>query len=197
MTKNKANYTPTQALECLQGISKNAFYNDMKNGALSYHEEPWGKKTRRYIEGAELARVYGKKFKPQRLDETLQDVPQKQDATLQQNIKTPPENTNLQVEVDFLKEQLTDKKQTIDDLRKDRDEWKEQAKRLALTYQPNAQATEKPAEGKESFLASQGSKNLSITLYDLLWAFIIAFLCVALVVVTKGYWLPYVNMLAK
>ena len=65
MSKNKTKYSPTEALKYLDSISKNALYDAMNNGRISYTEEPWGKRKRRVIDGSELARYYKGSFKPQ------------------------------------------------------------------------------------------------------------------------------------
>jgi len=102
MTKNKHDFTPTEALELLEGISKNTLYNDMNNGKLSYEERDWGNKKRRYIQGAELARVYGKSFTPQRLNKTYQ----KQDSTLPNESKIPVETQLLNQKLEFMNTQI-------------------------------------------------------------------------------------------
>lgn len=138
MSENKTEYTPTEALKCLDGISKNALYNDMK-GNLSFTEKDWGKRKQRIIQGAELARVYGDKFKPLNNTGTTQENETGQPKTTQQDKKTAHVNNTLQVEVEVLREKvkfrdqtISDKDELITDLKQERDEWKDQAKTLLL-----------------------------------------------------------------
>lgn len=196
MNKNNTKYTPTEALECLQNISKNTFYNDMKNGSISYIKEPWGKKTRRYVEGSELARFYGESFVPQRLPSTSQNIETGRPTTLQENIKTYPENNILQTEVKFLKEQLEDKKQIITDLRDERNDWKKQAQTLLL-QSPSSKTEETPLEQQKIGLPNQPHKNPSTPFKSTLWAVVAMILAILLVLSTKSFWLPHAELFFK
>ena len=116
--------------------------------------------------------------------------------------ETPNDTSGLQVEVEFLRERLEDKEKVIEDLRNDRDHWKDnsqqaqdiiaQQTRLLEHHQDrtSSEATEKPIEGQESDLASQGHKNASKPSYDLLKLFMAVVIGILLVLVTKDYWLP-------
>lgn len=115
MSENKAVYTPSEALKYLHDVSKNALYEDMNNGVLSYSTEPWGKKTRRLIQGVELARVYGEKFNPANNIETSSENESGQHETSQETQKTSNETNVLQVEVEVLRERLKDKEAIIAD----------------------------------------------------------------------------------
>ncbi len=164
MSENATEYTPTQALKCLDNISKNALYNDMKDGTLSYDERPKGKRTQRIIQGAELARVYGDQFKPLNTNSTSHENTTGRTETSHENTKTLHENNTLQVEVEVLRERIKDKDEIIEDLREDRDEWKDQAKKLLL------QAPEKPIQAANENLGGVGgnpqkairSKNFAV-----------------------------------
>jgi len=85
------------------------------------------------IEPAELHRVY-----PPISQEEHEPEP-----------KTEQGNNALQVEVTLLRERLADKDAMIDELREDRDQWREQAQRLAITDQranpPAVMVTPPPA----------------------------------------------------
>lgn len=158
MSKDKAEYTPTEALKCLDGIYKNAFYKDMENGRVSYDERPWGKKKRRYIQGAELARAYQDKFKPQRFEDTYPQNKMGHTHTPPENIKTTHKNIDLEVEVIVLRKELELKnteisffKNSANNFEKDRDEWRTQAQTLLL-QKPDSNIEKTPTERTWRFL---------------------------------------------
>ena len=120
----------------------------------------------------------------------------------QQSDVTPIENKMLQTHIDLLQEQLEDKNKTINDLRHQRDDLSQkldvvhetlsQQTRLLEHHQDKTspEATEKPIEGQESYLASQSHKNASKLSYDRLKLFMAVVIGILLVLVTKDYWLP-------
>lgn len=164
MTRNKTDYTPTEALKCLIEVSKNALYNDMKDGTISFKEEKWGKKTRRVIQGVELARVYGSQFKPQNTTETSQENEVKQVETLHEGVKTSTENNVLLRELDILREQLKSKTELLDEVKKSRDDLSQKLDVVQETLQSQTRLLEdhrtkelenppeKPAEPPKRFL---------------------------------------------
>lgn len=155
--KNKTEYTPSEALQCLDDVSRNAFYNDMQSGNISYEKKQWGKKERRFIAGAELARFYAGKFHPERLEGMLQDIPEKQPATLQDDIKTRLENNSLQPVVDILKEQLKNRDSLIEDLSGKLDKAYDTIHRQTLLLTDNR--PEKPIERRKRFFDTLLSKK--------------------------------------
>lgn len=156
MAENKTEYTPTEALECLENISRNSLYKDMKDGSISYETRPWGKRKQRFIQGSELARFYGSAFKPENENGSTQENETGQPVTTPQDKKTTQENNTLQVEVKVLRERINDKDQIIEDLKndkedlkKERDSWQKQAETLliAAPQKPTQAANENSSAG--------------------------------------------------
>lgn len=77
--------------------------------------------------------------------------PLMEDNTL--NLAIPNEIGMLQREIEVLRERMTEKEAAILDLRQERDDWKEQAKKLLL------QAPEKPVEKRKGFFATLIGKS--------------------------------------
>ena len=112
----------------LAGKSRQTLYEDRDNGKLSVHRDS---RNKPYIDVAELERVYGKL-----------DTKTVSGKVSKRQMETPQKDTKdsaLQAEIDALREQLSRADgtltrerqqftQQIDDLRTDRDEWREQAK---------------------------------------------------------------------
>ncbi len=94
-------YTPTEALKLLNGITRKRLYEMMKNGYISYSQE----EKKRYIDGSELARVFGDKFRPIENKKTFQKEEMKQSETQE----TTTENRLLQQKIEFLQERISDK----------------------------------------------------------------------------------------
>lgn len=123
MTGTITEYTAVEALKALDGISKKRLYEMMKDGSISYNTEPWGKGTRRIINGAELARVFGKSFKPNVKHETTsKDVSnsiKKPNETIETTIKNSvleTENTFLHEKIKMLESSLTKSEEREKDL---------------------------------------------------------------------------------
>ena len=112
----------------LAGKSRQTLYDDRDNGKLSVGRNDKGQP---YIEVAELERVYGKL-----------DIKTVSTTDKSRQVHTPQKDSQdsaLQVEVDTLREQISRIDQMhereravlekqIDDLRSERDEWREQCK---------------------------------------------------------------------
>lgn len=125
MSKNKTKYSPTDALKLLEGVSKNSLYDDMKNGNISYTEEPWGKRKRRIIDGAELTRYYGDKFNPANI----------QRSTQSNNLKQPQtrlNGTETTLKIKLLEQDNNNLNERLEEAQKERDDWKKQAQTLLL-----------------------------------------------------------------
>ena len=134
-------YTPTEALKVLEGITRKRLYEMMKNGDLSYINA----NSKRKIDSSELVRVFGKKFKFDENKETENSISKKQNNTLETDI----ENRLLQQKVDALKQQLFDKKEENRRLwEKLEDETRERKNitQMLLT------APQKPPETRKKFL---------------------------------------------
>jgi len=141
------------------------------------------------------------------------------DSIVNSPLNSPPRNSEfnsnstheiieLRAEVKFLhkqveqnEEQAKDTKKTIEDLRNDRDHWKDSAKQAQETVtrqtyllehhqQDKQESILKPVESEKEDLATEPPESKLKPLYDVIWAFIIAMIAVALVLSTKDYWLP-------
>lgn len=133
-------YTPTEVLNSIENLTRKRLYEMMKQGDISYEVKNWGKKTRRFIDASELIRVFGDKFFDRNINRNVESVSEKQNDTLG-NVETNKNNNDLLD--DFLKskdEKIEDLKQTIIELKKERDDWKDQAKKLLLTSSANNKA---------------------------------------------------------
>ena len=97
-------YSASDAIKSLNGVSKKRLYEMMKDGSISYNKEPWGKGTRRIIDGAELARVFGNSFQPSINNETTNLYVSE---TNQKLTKTPQETTFLRIENEFLQKEIS------------------------------------------------------------------------------------------
>jgi predicted site-specific integrase-resolvase len=63
----------------------------------------------------------------------------------------------LEIRLESAHERISDRDKSISEIRKERDDWKEQAQRLLLTHSP--EASRKPAEASHGFLARVMSKK--------------------------------------
>jgi len=125
------------------------------------------------------------------------------------NSNSTPEIIELRAEVKFLNkqvelqdEQLKDTKKTAEDLRNDRDHWKDSAKQAQETVtrqtyllEHHQKATETPVETQEDDLSSQGYKNDSMGFYELLTAFIVLLAVVTVIIMTREMWIPFIQSL--
>jgi hypothetical protein len=115
------------------GYSKATIFKAIKSGKLSYVEKtPAGYK----IDPAELFRVY-----PKNAEIVTVNAKSEQSAT-PENTK---ENEYLRRENELLRQQLEREQANLDDLKADRDQWRQQATNL-LTHQPAAAPV--PDQGK-------------------------------------------------
>ena len=136
MSTHKTKYTPSEALRTVAGLHRKRLYEMMSHGDISYLATDQGK---REIDGAELARVFGDKFRP--LDAQ---------ALGAGNVETPHEtgekhlrNTQLELEVHLLRERLAAREQMVEaqeqalqDVREERDAWRQMAQSLQKQTQP-------------------------------------------------------------
>ena len=102
MSGNNSKYYPSQAIRAIKGLSRKRFYEMLNKGEISYETEQWGKKTRRVIDGSELARVFGKNFLVAETTETSHSDKTKQNDTSETSFKIKL----LEQQVDFLNQQL-------------------------------------------------------------------------------------------
>src|SRR5262249_17663410 len=93
------------------------------------------------IDPSELARVYRVYLPGEATDETVAATdPMVHHATVDAEVAV------LRATAALLREQLGDRDRAIEDLRRERDEWRDQAKRLVLPApQPPAEAVEQPS----------------------------------------------------
>lgn len=146
--KTPTQYTATEALKCLSGVTKKRLYEMMKDGEISYSEKRWGKTTRRVIDASELVRVFSEDFEPVGTLET------KNTNNFLQG--TPPQTTNenrfLQQEINALKEQLHEKKEENEKLWQQLDKSQDTLKAQTMLLQDmREKRPEKPVEIKKSF----------------------------------------------
>jgi hypothetical protein len=136
MGEHKTKFTPTEALRVVDGLHRRRLYEMMKNGEISYEMEGPEGKTRRIIDGSELARVFRNAFKPMGTQGTETRKKLKHSETHGEHA----ENNSLQTEIQVLQERLkakdemlSQKNEMIHELRRDRDTWRTQAQTLLLT----------------------------------------------------------------
>jgi septal ring factor EnvC (AmiA/AmiB activator) len=98
-------YTPTDALRLLAGVTRKRLYEAMKNGELSYVIKDKG----RLIDASELARVFGDKFTIQETQENISKVSQETKRNTQETLETQFENRLLQQQINDLEKRLLDK----------------------------------------------------------------------------------------
>lgn len=150
------------------GLSKQGLLKAIKNGKISASKSENGQWK---IEPVELFRVY-----PQRKPVTDNRKPEL--AIVGGN--NPPVTDNrkpeLSAENEILKEKLLLKEREMkliekraSELETDRDHWRNQAERLALTYQP-AEAPQKPQESDSGESLGTTVKNPAWPSSGLLWA---------------------------
>lgn len=144
MNKNKTKYSPTEALKYLDSISKNALYDAMNNGSISYTEEPWGKRKRRIIDGSELARYYKELFKPQNDNGSTHPNNLKQSQTRINDTGTTL-NTNI------LEQKIAHLNERLEEVQQQRDSWEKQAQTLLL--QSSTGSEQAIVEKKQSFFS--------------------------------------------
>lgn len=159
MTEKTTKYTASEAIEAVEGMTRNRFYEMIERGNISYDTEPWGKKERKIFDASELARVFGGKFKidnPRQTTETNNQDNSKQHKTTE----TILENKLLEQENKFLLEQVSGQKQQLHELRTERDNWKEQADKLTETVtrqtyllEHHTKQPEKPLEAQSPDVA--------------------------------------------
>ena len=146
--KNTMKYNPTEALKLLNGVTRKRLYEMMKNGDISYKNE----NNKRLIDGSELARIFGDKFQPNTENKkTFFDTEKKQNDTLE----TLLENTRLSAELDAAKK-------TIEELKADKDDYKDRLDKSQATIEKQVmvisdlrqKTPEKPLEHRKGFLAT-------------------------------------------
>lgn len=98
-------YTPTDALRLLAGVTRKRLYEAMKNGELSYVIKDKG----RLIDASELARVFGDKFTILETQENISKVFQETKGNTQETLETQFENRLLQQQINDLEKRLLDK----------------------------------------------------------------------------------------
>jgi hypothetical protein len=132
MEGHKTKFTPTEAIRAVEGLHRRRFYEMMNNGEITYESQGPEGKNRRIIDASELVRVFGSAFKPEGTRGTENGKKIKQIEHVQNNA--------LNTEIHVLQERLAAKDQMIslkdkmlDELRQDRDTWRQQAQTLLLT----------------------------------------------------------------
>lgn len=130
MSSTKTKYTPSEALRVVDGLHRKRLYDMMNHGEISYLTTDQGK---REIDGAELARVFGEKFRPLA---TLPLGPENVE-TQRETEEKHHRNTPTELEVHVLRERLAAREQMLEEqakaiheLREERDEWRKMAQSL-------------------------------------------------------------------
>ena len=212
--KIQPKYTISEATELLGFASRSTINKRTKDGSISYNMDDNGNKI---IDAVELERVFKERYSQaiSKLSNTA-NTAYSHSAKIQSNTPKNTANTALlEQQIDVLQEQLsyerTERERERNETRQQIEKYDHREQNL-LSQLEKAQETvsqqtrllehhqkptEKPIDEQETILATNGSKNLSMTLYDLLWAFIIGVMCVVLVITTKDTWLPYADMLMK
>jgi hypothetical protein len=132
MEGHSTEFTPAQALRAVEGLHRRRFYEMMNNGEITYESQGPEGKNRRVIDASELVRVFGSAFKPEGTRGTENGKKIKQIEHVQNN----PLNTEIHVLQEWLKakdEMISLKDKMLDELRQDRDIWRQQAQTLLLT----------------------------------------------------------------
>ena len=163
------------------GKAKATIHKALKDGRLSYIE----KGSSGYkIDPAELFRVF-----PRTTDTTTNEQSQTPVNTYENTIKIK----ELELTVDNLQEKLTLRKEQIqelqknnDDLREDRNHWRNQAERLALTHQTSPETPQMTVESQAAVPATQAPNRTNYMLYGLLWGIMALFLVIILVIVFEA-----------
>ena len=118
------------------GVSTPTITKAIKSGELKADPNPKGPGW--LIDGSELARAYPDiQFDPKGNVKHLEKV-------------TPPMDAALQAQIDGLRELVRAHEATISDLRDDRDEWKEQAKRSTLMLANHQEKAPETSAGNEA-----------------------------------------------
>ncbi len=130
MSVNKTKYTPSEAIRAVEGLHRKRLYEMMSHGHLSYMTTDQGK---REIDGAELTRVFGEKFRP--LD--VQTLGLGHGEIQLETEEKHHHDLALELEVHLLRERLAAREQRIEeqekalrDVREERDEWRKMAQSL-------------------------------------------------------------------
>ena len=127
MTGNKTKYTPTEAINAIEGMHRKRFYEMMKNGDITFEEDDSPGKKGRLIDASELVRVFGENFK---IDET----PETPDGNTLKHFETPGNtngNTGLGIQdqvklevsrekISMLETKIDEQGYLIDDLKNDK-----------------------------------------------------------------------------
>ena len=131
----------------LTGKSKSTIQSWMKNGKISFELDSH---KRRVIDVAELERVFGL-------------VPQESDMEQQKNVEAEIEKATqmldmerLKMRVKLLEEQLDTARESIEDLKTQRDQWQKQAQQVLLT----SEYSQKQAEELKQELKARENREI-------------------------------------
>lgn len=128
----------TQAAK-LAGVGRSTLNRHIKEGKLSKGLDDQGKP---YVETSELQRVYGNLSH----DTPSQTVPVAQHGTPHETPEKEIKIARLEAELEAAKGKIEDQAARLDDLKTERDSWRQQAQTLALT--PPAPETSRKAENR-------------------------------------------------
>lgn len=149
MAGNKQKYTPTEAIEAVDGLHRKKLYEMMNDRIIAYEMED----NRRLISVHELIRVFGDAFHlpetPQETKKKRSETPKKQGGNTLDTYQIQLGNKALEVENTLLKERLEELRERNQEVAEERDEWRKQAQTLLLTHQPETPTITSPPEPKE------------------------------------------------
>lgn len=163
------------------GKSKQAIQQAIKKGKVSAKKNEKGEWS---IDAAELFRVY----EPINQVDT-QEKPKVDDA-LHSNLQLDIKRLELENEIKDEKIRMIENRG--EELEKERDEWREQAKRLALAHQPinnnEANHSNLASEGNENISGAIPSKNEKKLSSSQIWVIIALFILAILLAGAGGYY---------
>ena len=126
-------YTPTETTKLVKNLTRKKLYEMMKEGEISFNSQEWGSKSRRFIDASELIRVFKNRFHPKGIKEPLENVTEKHFGTFHETEENTEKTTVFQEKILIRDEKIENLKETILEIKKDRDNWRDQANKLLLT----------------------------------------------------------------
>ena len=131
------------------GMTKQAVINAIKDGRISAEKD---NKGRWIIQPSELFRVFSPTQPLDTIDsnKTLQSG---RNFTPEIDSNLPIENIKLRLELEAAQKEIKRLEEQSEELRDERNEWRQQAKRLSLAKPEDVEkAPQKPVEGSKGFL---------------------------------------------
>lgn len=175
----------------LAEVDRTTLYRKRENGGISFTKDTKGNTV---VSLFELDRVYPGSLQRHAAQQPQQQVTQQVQqsatadatanatgatgATAEISLRVKELELESQLkdkELAMVMDQVKDRDQRIDEIRKERDHWQDQASRLLLTHQSAVKPPEKPAEarndsdeGQDPAKAEKGAKNANMGVYGVL-----------------------------